>query len=239
MPQEIETLLHDLQHEQCTEQGGRTFYEGMLYGKEVVLVFSRWGKVAAATTATQLILHFGVEFIIFTGVAGGLVHGLHVGDVVIARRLYQHDMDARPLMPQYEIPLLGKMYFESPTKYTTKAGEAVKRFLETNLQFKQKLREYGIHFPKMLVADIASADKFVSSSEDKQAILQGLPTVVCVEMEGAAVAQVGNDFQVPVLVIRTISDEADEQSEHSFVFFLENLAREYPHHILKELFAII
>jgi adenosylhomocysteine nucleosidase len=239
MQQEIAALLVEMNQKQETVQGGRTFYEGTLYGKEVVLVFSRWGKVAAATTATQLILDFKVDLIVFTGIAGGLAHGLHVGDVVIARRLYQHDMDARPLLPQYEIPLSGKMYFESPARYTAKANAAVSRFLETNIQFNQKLRDFGIHFPKVLVGDIASGDQFVSSLEEKQTILHGLPSVACVEMEGAAVAQVCSDFEIPVLLIRTISDEADEHAHHSFEVFLEQLAPEYAHYILKELFALI
>src|SRR5262249_4269300 len=97
MPEEIEGLLGELEDVQVTEAGMRTYHKGNLWGTSVVLVFSRWGKVAAATTATYLIEHFGVSQLIFTGVAGGVDESLRVGDVVVASTLYQHDMDASPL----------------------------------------------------------------------------------------------------------------------------------------------
>ena len=80
-------------------------------GHEVVAVLSRIGKVAAATTATTLIERFGVSRIVFTGVAGGLAPQVNVGDVVVAREFIQHDMDASPLFPRYEVPLTGRSHF--------------------------------------------------------------------------------------------------------------------------------
>src|SRR5438309_652032 len=103
MREEIDSLLAEMTDVEVVEAGMRTYHRGRLWGAPAVLVFSRWGKVAAATTTTYLIEHFGVDRILFTGVAGGIDDALHVGDVVVASRLYQHDMDARPLRERFEI----------------------------------------------------------------------------------------------------------------------------------------
>jgi adenosylhomocysteine nucleosidase len=107
MQEEIDTLLQELARDaEVIDDGRRTYHLGCLWDKSVVIVFSRWGKVAAATTATHLISDFGIDEVLFTGVAGAAQPGLKVGDVVVGARLWQHDMDARPLFPQHEIPLL-------------------------------------------------------------------------------------------------------------------------------------
>lgn len=235
MHEEVERLISEMVCEKKTIKGMRTFYEGNLYGKSVVLVFSRWGKVSAATTVTQLIVEFGVDMIVFIGIAGGISPKLQIGDVVIGDKLFQHDMDASPLMPRYEIPLLGKTYFETEQRIISLALIAVKEFLEKQVEFKTRLYEFGINSPQVYVGDIASGDKFVNNPTDKQGILDGLPSVLCVEMEGAAVAQVCNDFTIPFLILRTISDTADDSAVVDFPVFLENIASEYAHYILKEL----
>ncbi|MFM6992039.1 MAG: 5'-methylthioadenosine/adenosylhomocysteine nucleosidase, partial [Rhodoferax sp.] len=96
----LESLLEPVQ----VNHAGRTFWCGSLWGVPVVLALSRIGKVAAATTATALITHFGVRQVVFTGVAGGVGAGVRVGDVVVGTSYLQHDMDASPLFPRYEIP---------------------------------------------------------------------------------------------------------------------------------------
>src|SRR5262245_56128979 len=112
MQEEIDTLLKALPADsKVIDDGRRTYHLGHLWGTPVVVVFSRWGKVAAATTATHLIADFSVAEILFTGVAGAAQPGLNVGDVVVGARLWQHDMDARPLFPRHEIPLLGRTSF--------------------------------------------------------------------------------------------------------------------------------
>ena len=108
MPEEMDLLIAVIQDKEIIEHGSRVFYKGMLYDQEVVAVFSRWGKVAAATTAVSLITEFQVDRMVFTGVAGGIAPDVNVGDVVIAQRLFQHDMDARPPMRRFEIPLTAK-----------------------------------------------------------------------------------------------------------------------------------
>ena len=105
MPEEMDKIIDALTDKKVVERGSRLYYRGKLYGQEVVAVFSRWGKVAAATTATNLIVEFGVDRIVFTGVAGAISDDLNIGDVVIAQRLFQPVMDARPLMRRFEIPI--------------------------------------------------------------------------------------------------------------------------------------
>lgn len=235
MYEEVDKLIAAMTIERSTEKGKRVFHEGRLYQQSVVIVFSRWGKVAAAATTAQLIVEFGVEKIIFMGVAGAVDPTLHIGDVVIARRLFQHDMDARPMMPQFEIPLIGQAYFECKAHDIRLAQKAAIHVLSQRNDFYNKLESYAITSPKVVIGDIASGDKFVSTQTDRSFIQEKLPSVVCVEMEGAAVAQVASDFDIPFLIIRTISDTADDASVISFPVFVENIASEYSLYILKEL----
>ena len=104
LPEEQSSLVQQLAHPQRLMHAGRAFWRGELHDRPVVLALSGIGKVAAATTATALIEHFGVARIVFTGVAGGVGDGVHRGDVVVAQDYVQHDMDASPLFPRWELP---------------------------------------------------------------------------------------------------------------------------------------
>ena len=107
MHEELAAVLALMPDEHRQVVGGREFWLGHLHGRPVVAVLSRIGKVAAATTATALIERFGVERIVFTGVAGGLAPGVEVGDVVVADCFLQHDLDASPIFPKYVLLLPG------------------------------------------------------------------------------------------------------------------------------------
>ena len=107
MPEELQAVLDLMPDETMERRAGRAFWLGHVHGQEVVAVLSRIGKGAAATTPTVLLIHYGVEQLIFTGVAGGLGEGVRVGDVVVADALVQHDMNASPLFPRFELPGLG------------------------------------------------------------------------------------------------------------------------------------
>jgi len=111
MPAEIESIDAMVEGLTIEQRGGREYARGTILGQPVVVVHSRCGKVAAATTATDLIAHFGARHIVFTGVAGALAPSLRVGDVVVGTSYLQHDLDARPLFPRYEVPLLGVSRF--------------------------------------------------------------------------------------------------------------------------------
>lgn len=239
MPEEMDKIIAAINNKEIVERGSRVYYRGDLYGQEVVAVFSRWGKVAAATTATNLILDFNVDRIVFTGVAGGISPLLNVGDIVIGQRLYQHDMDARPLMRRFEIPLTGKTSFEIPQQNVDTMSQAVHNFLKNNKEFRKILAEQDITNPKMLIGDIASGDLFISSADMKQALIKNLPSVLCAEMEGAAVAQVCDDYGVPLIVVRVISDSADEEAHISAIGFVNQHAGDYSLSILKEFIALI
>ena len=97
MQEEIALVVQQLAGVERREFGRRQFHVGSLHGTEAVVAFSRWGKVAAAATVTQLIASFPVTRIILTGVAGAVQRGLSIGDVIVASGLIQHDLDARPV----------------------------------------------------------------------------------------------------------------------------------------------
>jgi len=242
MPEEIAGIAELLTDRNETELGGRIYHTGALGGIKAVVVFSRWGKVAAATTVSTLILKFNITELIFTGVAGAISPDLRIGDVVIGRRLIQHDMDARPLMNRFEIPLLGITHFKCEESRVAQAEKIASELLrEENLEAlirKTELIPFSIQAPKVLTGDIASGDKFFSHTDDKLALLKDLPGTLCVEMEGAAVAQVCHEYNIPFTIYRTISDTADEGAPIDFPSFIRNIASKYSVEIVKLYFKM-
>ena len=234
MPEEMEMVINAITEKTVIEKGSRTYYRGKLYGPEVVAVFSRWGKVAAAATTVHLILEFDVDRIIFTGIAGGISPELNIGDIVIGERLFQHDMDARPLMQRFEIPLTNRTSYEADAQDLQVMSRSVHNFLIHNADFRKTLTGVNIMNPKFIVGDIASGDLFISSLKMKQALSRNLPSVACAEMEGAAVAQVCADYSVPLIVVRVISDQADGEIHLSESDFVNKHVGYYSLGILKE-----
>lgn len=239
IPQEINGFLTLLQEVTETSIGSRIYYQGMLGNQSVVVVYSRIGKVAAAATVTTLLLEFGVTEIIFIGVAGAIHPNVKVGDVVIASELMQYDMDASPLRPKYEIPLLEKSYFETDSIRTQKAMEKVNQVINstniTTLISLQELQKFDISAPTVHLGTIASGDQFFSTNKQKEQIQRALPHVLCVEMEGAAIAQVCYEFDIPFIVIRTISDNANQEATFSFQAFIEQISLVYGKEIITRL----
>lgn len=231
MPQEIDGVIALLENPVRRVIGMRAYTSGTINGVNTVVVFSRWGKVAAAATVATLIHVFNVDEVIFTGVAGAIDPTLNIGDIVIAKRLYQHDMDARPLMQQFEVPLLGKTFFESDAVELNKVKEAISPLIINNVLKDtigaETLAEFGIATPNLHIGDIASGDQFFADNDRKTALHNAIPTILCVEMEGAAVAQVCFEHKVPCTIIRTISDAADEQSHIDFPAFIQNISSRY------------
>ena len=152
MPEEIDGVVVLLTNCVAATMGKRTYYSGEINGIETVVVFSRWGKVAAATTATTLIHEFKITELLFTGVAGAIHSDLKIGDIVLGNRLIQHDMDARPLMKQFEIPLLGKTYFESDASHLAIAEKAIATLIENKslhaVIANEDLMEFSISQPQ-------------------------------------------------------------------------------------------
>jgi adenosylhomocysteine nucleosidase len=240
LPEEINGIVQLLEEKQTYSFGKRNYFKGKLQGIQTVVVFSRWGKVAAATTVSTLLLQFHVTEIIFTGVAGAIHPELNIGDVVIAKRLIQHDLDGRPLVAEFEIPLLKLKYIEVRQKQLDIASKAVNRLIDLNrfasIASAKELKQFNISKPKLWLGDIASGDKFFAKSSDKEALLRKLPEVLCVEMEGAAVAQVCYEYDLPFTVIRTISDTADERSSIDFPAFIEKISNKYAVEIIQDIF---
>ena len=243
MPEEILGLEMLMDHLEQVTLGMRTYYTGRINGIRTVLVFSRWGKVAAATTVSTLILKFGITDLIFTGVAGGINPELRIGDIVLGTRFIQHDMDARPIIAQYELPLHGITYLETPGDKITEAVSAINSLLETRQLHEaisqEELGQFGIEQPKLFTGDIASGDKFFSTEYDKQLLADNLPTILCVEMEGAAVAQVCYEHMIPYTILRTISDTADEHSVTDFPAFIKNISSKYSLEIIKNFYRLM
>ncbi|MDB5828088.1 MAG: S-adenosylhomocysteine nucleosidase [Variovorax sp.] len=223
LPEEQHGLREQLDAAQHVRHAGRDFHTGRWHGKPVVLALSRVGKVAAATTATALIERFGVQRIVFTGVAGGLHPDVQVGDTVIGTEFLQHDMDASPLFPRHEVPLYGRSRFAADAALVdllTMAASAVSTGLfdaATRAHFKLD----GMRIHKGL---LVSGDRFVSAAQEALALQHHLPDALAVDMEGAAVAQVCYDYAVPFAAVRNVSDRADDTAHVDFPAYLSQVA---------------
>lgn len=241
MPQEIDEVKALLKDKTIVQIANREFVVGKINNVRCVVAFSKWGKVAASITSSLMIQEFGVTDLFFIGTAGALAEGLKVGDIVVSRRLVQHDLDARPIIDRFEIPLLKRMYVGSDFELTELAGKAINNLLEKGVEHmvgEAAVKEFGLA-PKLYYGDIASGDQFVSSDEKRLEILGLLPDVLCVEMEGAAVAQVCLEFGTPFTVIRTISDTADHNAHVDFGKFINEVANSYSRAIVDEMTRLL
>jgi len=211
----------------------RDFHVGTLWGTPCVIALSRIGKVAASATASIVIREFNVSRVIFTGLAGGLHADVEVGDVVVANTLMQHDMDARPLFDQHEIPLLGRVCFDADAGLSKLLLDSAETYTQAFTHASQGAATQAM--PSVHHGLIATGDRFVSHNDEAQVLRKRLPNALCVEMEGAAMAQVCYEFGVPFAVMRVISDRADHAAKTDFTAFLENVARVYSAGILAPL----
>ncbi len=237
LAQEQYGLIALLERPSKITHAGRDFWLGDLHGQSVVLALSRIGKVAAATTSTALIERFGVQRIVFTGVAGGLGEGIKVGDVVVATEFVQHDLDVSPLFSRYEVPLYGRTRFNGDAALTALLFDAARSALESTgaaTAYPGATAHRGL---------IASGDRFVSGAHESSALRAALASagheVLAVEMEGAAVAQVCHDYGIPFAAVRTISDRADDNAHVDFPLFVAQVASQYARDIMANLLRIL
>ena len=210
--------------------GRRDYHVGTAYGVPCVVTLARVGKVAAAATASALIHVFNVDAMVFTGVAGGVGSGVRVGDIVVADSLLQHDMDASPLFPRYEIPLLNQARFPTHTPLADGLSAACERFVSD--AGAALVERFGFDAPRVHRGLIISGDRFVSGASEVRALASALPDAMAVEMEGAAMAQVCYEHDVPCAIVRTISDTADDHATASFTTFLTDIAGTYSSGVL-------
>jgi adenosylhomocysteine nucleosidase len=236
--QEQTGLMENMQHVEKVERGMRHYVAGNLWGIDCVCVLSRLGKVAAAATVATLIERFDVTHIVFTGVAGAADRNVKVGDIVVAEQLVQHDIDASPLFPRFEVPLTGQSRFSSDKNLTERLFHAAENFINTDFHSMIAAVDrdiFRLHRPQLHRGLIASGDEFINSRTRLGELKSALPELLAVEMEGAAVAQVCFEFGVPFAVIRTISDAANEDAPVDFMQFVERVAARYAFGIVKRL----
>ncbi|WP_235939105.1 5'-methylthioadenosine/adenosylhomocysteine nucleosidase [Schauerella aestuarii] len=237
---EIAGLLEAMQARHVQRIGGRDYHRGMLDGRACVVVLARVGKVAAAATVVTLIHTFDVEAIVFTGVAGGIGPGVAIGDIVIGDVFMQHDMDASPLFPRHEIPLLALSRLPATPdlsdRMTACAGAFLTHDMPTAITADDR-SVFALRAPRVHRGLIVSGDCFVSGATHAAEILAALPDALCVEMEGGAVAQVCVEYGVPFTVVRTISDRADAQAATDFMRFVNAVASAYASGVLRRYLA--
>ena len=237
LAEEQHGLIELLHQPRKVTHAGRDFWFGDLHGQPVVLAVSRIGKVAAATTATALIERFAVLRIVFTGVAGGMAEGVNVGDVVVATGFVQHDIDASPIFPRYEVPLYGQSLFASNAALTALLIRASQEMLTHDhdvLRFPEARLHHGL---------VISGDRFVSSAAESAALRAALGAAghapLAVEMEGAAIAQVCHDYGLPFASVRTISDRADDSAHVDFPKFVGDVASRYARNIVERFLGLL
>ncbi|ONI38096.1 5'-methylthioadenosine/S-adenosylhomocysteine nucleosidase [Candidatus Epulonipiscium fishelsonii] len=210
MEEEVVALKRSMHIKSQFIKAQMEFIEGVLQGKEVVVVKCGIGKVNAAICTQILVDNFNVECIINVGVAGGLHPDLNIGDIVVSSDTVQHDMDATIFGdPRGVIPRMENSFFE-----------ADRRLMDIALKATATLgKEY-----KTYIGRIASGDQFVSSIKMKEDLYSTF-TAYCAEMEGAAIAHTCYLNAVPFVIIRAISDKADGSAEVNFADFTEMAAR--------------
>lgn len=205
MSVEIETLKEKMLDIIAREHTGMTFFEGTLEGLPVVLVVCGVGKVNAAICVQVLCDCFGVTHIVNTGVAGSLSAELDIGDLVVSTKAMYHDFDCHSLNPDYpigQIPGLPVRAFSSDPTLADMAYAAAER----------------VHAGHVRMGVVASGDQFVCDKAQKAKIVADTGAL-CTEMEGAAISHTAWRNGVPFVVIRAISDKADDTAQMDYPTF--------------------
>ena len=205
MSVEIETLKENMLNLQESTRCGMTFFEGTLENLPVVVVVCGVGKVNAALCVQVLCDCFNVSHIVNTGVAGSLCAELDIGDFVISRDAMYHDFDCHVLSNLYpvgQVPGLAVRTFSADTYLIDLAYNAAQQ----------------VHAGHASVGRVASGDQFICDKAIKQKIVADTGAL-CTEMEGAAIAHAAWKNSVPFVVIRAISDKADDSAEMDYPTF--------------------
>jgi len=206
MEQELAAVIADFDSARTERVVNRTFHRGVLHGRDAIAVVAGIGKTAVATTTTLLVQHFGVRCVVLTGAAGRVSEELAIGDVVVATHLVHHDLDASPIFPRYHVPTLGIARLATDASVSSLAYEAAQSFLRAE-------RRSAARVARGLVL---SGDQFMKA-EQLGDLRRRFPDGLAVEMEGAAVAQVCIEADVPYAVVRSISDDGDADAFESFL----------------------
>lgn len=204
MEVEVAKLKAMLQDTETKNMAGMTFVSGNLNGKPVVVVRSGIGKVNAAICTQILACEYKADYIINTGVAGSLCNEINIGDIVLSKDTLQHDMDATGFGYKIGvIPQMEKSVFEAD---------------ERLIRIAKRCIEDDITDIKAFVGRVVSGDQFISDKNKKEWLVENFAGY-CTEMEGAAIAQAAYLNNIPFIIIRAISDKADDSATEDYPTF--------------------
>lgn len=221
MPEEVAPILKKLGEYSMQEYAGNKYYEATYKGVDVVVAYSKIGKVFSTLTATTMIEHFGCTKLLFSGVAGAINPELKVGDLIVATKLSQHDLDITAFGHPFGYVPEGNVYVDADQQLIEISKNVAKNLGKS-------IRE-GI---------IATGDQFIANEERKNWIGETF-NADALEMEGASVAVVCNALNVPFFILRAISDAADMDASFSFDEFLETSAVESAEFVMTMLDEIV
>lgn len=204
MEEEVACLKEHMKDVNVTTKAGMDFYQGMLEGKAVVVVRSGIGKVNAAMCTQILVDDYKIDGVLNTGIAGSLKNEVNIGDIVLSTDVIHHDMDARGFgYAKGQIPRMDRLSFPADDTLRDVAKAVCER---VNPQI------------QVYCGRVASGDQFISDHEIKAGIKREF-SPYCVEMEGAAIGQCAYLNGVPFLIIRAISDKADDSATMDYPAF--------------------
>ena len=223
MDEEVEQIVQVMEVEKEEVKASMTFKAGKFAGKEVVIVRSGIGKVNAAVCTQILVDDFGVDYVINTGIAGSLNAKIDIGDIVISSDVLHHDVDATGFGYEVgQIPRMDTLSFQADEQLIELAKAACQKVIPS----------IGAH-----VGRVVSGDQFISDKAVKDKITANFKGY-CTEMEGAAIAQAAYLNKVPFLILRAISDKADDSATMDYPTF-EKQAIANSVLLIKELVATI
>ena len=204
MEEEVDKLKAEMEQVTVRKKASMEFFQGRIQGKEIVVVRSGIGKVNAGICAQILVDDYQVDGIVNTGIAGSLRGEINIGDIVISTDAVQHDMDAVAFgYPLGQIPRMDTLAFQADQRLSDLAEQSCRNVLP----------ELGVFRGR-----VASGDAFIANRERKDSILKEFDACCC-EMEGAAIAQAAYLNQTPFVIIRAISDKADDSASMDYPAF--------------------
>ena len=219
MPEEIGEAVKNLTLTKIIKNGDLEIFIGFLKinkNVKITLAWSGWGKVSAARAVTRIISSANddepIQIILFSGVAGAAQSFISQWDIVISEKVIQHDMDARPIYKKFVIPAINKDLIISNENWRKWGHKTIQNKLNSS-----DLESFG----NLYCGTIATGDKFISDKSKLKELDNQIPNILAVEMEGAAVAQVAEQENIPWLILRVISDSADNSADISFTEFVK------------------
>ncbi|EAH6868617.1 5'-methylthioadenosine/adenosylhomocysteine nucleosidase [Campylobacter lari] len=215
MPEEVTPLLETLKEYQTIEYANNTYYLAKYKNHELIIAYSKIGKVNSTLSATIMIEKFKAEFLLFTGVAGAFNPSLEIGDLIYATKLAQYDLDITAFGHPLGYVPGNEIFIKTDDKLNNLAIEVAK--------------ELGV---KLQSGVIATGDEFICD-ENKKAKIREIFNADACEMEGASVALVCDALKIPCLILRSMSDKAGEKAEFDFDEFVEKSAKISANFVLK------